>query len=758
MFTFSRHAQRRAFLLGSGLLAISAPARAAETAPAPQAAPDAELVVSGRRDKAQAEVQKTPASITLLSGDKLSQQGITTVRDLGNIVPNLFQQRTAVSYANTTFFLRGIGELDAQGEPSVPVYVDGIYTPKSLGSQSELLDIERVEVARGPQGQSFGHSAEGGTIRISTSVPDATPRLKAQAGYGTYNDARFGFAASGPLGGDFYGGLAANYHRRDGFSHNVTTGGDVNNVDYFTARGKLRYAPGEKLDVLLTLSGIRDRSTVRGVQNTLFGDREAHNQVYPYNKFDQLAASLDVNYRFSEHLKLESLTSAYGFYQRAFYDNTGDYYSRTSQLVTYQDRAYQEELKLTGTYDLADFTAGLYYFREEWYTNRRANIAANATNVPSAILYRPVYATIQQNTDNLAFYGQSAFHLSSALTLTLGIRYNWERHTQNNNLFNLASVNSNAANYLQVIYSDPASLIWSTGKLGQSWDTWAPRVAVDYRFSPHVLGYALRSEGTKSAGYDFRAQSAGTAGLLQASTPFAPERAINYEGGFKTEWLGGRLRANISGFYIDFRNIQITAFDPVTTISRRFNAGRGSSHGVEFESTALPFDGLQLDFNVSYLNARLDTFTGNVTSTSYAANPANPWYPGGFTLRTSAFSGARLPNSPVWQGRFAATWQVPLRIPGKLTANADANFQSASYNAITNNFSDRVPSQLFVNGQLTYTTRNDHWAYALSVRNLTNRQYAQGIGYVAATNGLPLYRAANYNDPRTILFTLTYRR
>lgn len=752
-------------LASSALLAIGTAAHAApdaEAAPGDEAVAPApaegettapELVVTGHADDAIQTVQRTPASITSLSGEKLAQQGISTIRELGNIVPNLFQQRTSVSYLNAVFSIRGVGEFDPQGEPSVPIYVDGVYIPKVLGSQQELLDIERLEVARGPQGQSFGHSAEGGTISITTTVPDKERKFKAQLAYGNYNDVRAGIAASGPLGGDFYGGVALSYHRRDGFDRNVTVGKDVNTVNYLAGRIKLRYAPGDRLDVILTISGVHDRSTVRGVQDLLRGNTNAYNQVYPWNRYDQLSASLAVRYALNDRLTLSSLTSAYGFHQHAFYDNTGDYYTRTSQLVTYKDRAYQEDLKLEGDSGIAHFTAGLYLFREEWYTNRRAIMAANAPVDPAALLYQPVYAQIQQNTDNIAPYAQAALALTPRATLTLGLRYNWERHSQANSLSWLvdsASHTATPSNILQVINNTPVGPpIWSTGNLHDSWDTWAPRIAFNYRFSSNVRGYVTRSEGTKSGGFDYRAQSAAT-GLRQASTPFNPERAINYEGGIKTEWAGGRLRANLSGFYIDFRNIQVTALDPVAQISRRFNAGRGKSHGIEFEGTAIPVQGLQLDFNASWLKARLDRYDGPVTSVTYA---------NGVRLYSSPRAGNALPNSPEWQARFAATWQVPVRMPGRWSLGGDVNYQSSSYSAITNNFSDLVPAQTYFNAALSYTTANEAWAFTLSGRNLANKRYAQGVGYVAASaTGDALYRSTNYNDPRTVLFTVTWKK
>jgi iron complex outermembrane receptor protein len=621
-------------------------------------------------------------------------------------VPNLFQQRTSVSYLNAVFSIRGVGEFDPQGEPSVPIYVDGVYIPKVLGSQQELLDIERLEVARGPQGQSFGHSAEGGTISITTTVPDKERKFKAQLAYGNYNDVRAGIAASGPLGGDFYGGVALSYHRRDGFDRNVTVGRDVNTVNYLAGRIKLRYAPGDRLDVILTISGVHDRSTVRGVQDALRGNTNAYNQVYPWNRYDQLSASLAVRYALNDRLTLSSLTSAYGFYQHAFYDNTGDYYARTSQLVTYKDRAYQEDLKLEGDSGIAHFTAGLYLFREEWYTNRRAIMAANAPVNPAALLYQPVYAQIQQNTDNIAPYAQAALALTPRATLT------WACATTGNATARpTAFVAGRQRQPHRQPVQHPASDQQHPRRPADLVDRQSPR-QLGHLGPAHRLRLSLLVErarlchalGRDQVGRLRLSRPVGGDRAAPGLHPFNPERAINYEGGIKTEWAGGRLRANLSGFYIDFRNIQVTALDPVAQISRRFNAGRGKSHGIEFEGTAIPVQGLQLDFNASWLKARLDRYDGPVTSVTYA---------NGVRLYSSPRAGNALPNSPEWQARFAATWQVPVRMPGRWSLGGDVNYQSSSYSAITNNFSDLVPAQTYFNAALSYTTANEAWAFAL---------------------------------------------
>ncbi|HEX7819066.1 MAG TPA: TonB-dependent receptor [Sphingobium sp.] len=719
---------------------------------------DTELVVVGRANERIGQVQEIPISITSLSGAKLEQQGITNIRELGNIVPNLFQPRTAVSYLNSSFFIRGVGETDAQGEPSVAVYVDGIYTPKNLGSQQELLDIERVEIFRGPQGQAFGHSAAGGAILITTNTPSETPVLKAQIGYGNYNDTRAGFAVSGPLATNVYGGLSASYHYRGGLDRNVTVGRDVNTIDYLAGRGKLRFTPTDKLDIIFTLAGVRDRSTARGVQNLLYNDQDAHNQIFPYNQYEQWSGNVEVKYEINDQLRLRSLTGLYGFNQTAFFDNTGDFYGRGSQLVRYEDRTWQQELQLIANLDKVDITTGLYAFREEWHTNRRANTATTPnTSNPASIGYLPVYSVIQQNTDNVALYGEAKVHPVEALTVTAGLRYNWERHSQQNSLSYLvaaAPYRSNIGNFLDVLYSDPKSQAWSVDKR-KSWGTWSPKFAIDYRWTPGVLTYASYSQGTKSAGYDYRAQTPNAAGQTQASTPYNPERVTNYEVGIKTEWLNGRLRANLTGFYIDFKDVQITTTDPALSITRRFNAGQASTRGLEFEATAIPVDGLQFDFNASYLDARLDSFSGIETRTPYAANA---YIPTAFVIRNSPFTGAKLPNAPEWQGRIASTWKLPVDLPGALVLQGDVNYQSSTYTDANNNFSAQLPAQTYVNAQVGYTTEDRHWTGTLSARNLANVRYAQGQGYTPDSAGLPVYRSTNYNDPRTVLFTITYRQ
>ncbi len=749
---------------GCVLLGAGTPVLAAE--PAQPAVLDA-VVVQGEKTliRRATDIQATPAAITGLSGAKLEEQGVGTVRDLGNIVPNLFQPRTAVSYLNSAFYLRGIGEPDAQGEPSVAVYFDDLYWPKNLGANVELLDIERVEIFRGPQGQSFGHSALAGVLRVLGTVPTEQTHFRGVAEVGNYANRKLAFAASGQLGASVLGSAAATVHKRGGFTPNVTVGRDTNDVDYSAARGRLVFKIAPDLEATVTAGAVRDGSTARGVQNLAYGDENAHNQIFPYNEYTSRALSASVNYALSPSWRLKLLAGYTHFDQNAFFDNTGDYYGRGSQLVRYIDTTHQGELQLQGSVGALELTAGLYTYSESWFTNRRANTAANAANDPALIRYRPVYTLIDQGTENRAAYAELKFKATPELSVTGGLRYNWEKHTHNNQLYNLvaaAPFQSTAANFLDVINAPPQAQVWDTGLLSRNWTTWAPKLSVDYQWRRGQLQYVSYSEGTKSAGYDYRAQGVTSNGQppAQAVLPFNPEKAKNLETGLKSDWLDGALRTNVAVFYTQFNDVQLTTTDPTQTpaVTRRFNAGKASTRGLELEGSWVPQDGLQFDLSAAWVKATLDRFDGAAATLSNI--PASSVNPNGLVLRSGPFAGADLPNAPKVQARLAVTWRLPVATAGSWVVNGSVSYQDKSFTDATNNPTVLVPAQTYLNGSISFIPGGGPWTVTLAGQNLANKRYVLGPGFTPqttpTTDGSAIYRTTNYNDPRTVTLSLKY--
>jgi iron complex outermembrane recepter protein len=734
------------------------PVTTANTAPPARTSVENVQVQGLSRARARrARLQHTAASISDLSAAKLNQLAVSSTRQISNLTPNMFQPRATVGYSNSNYFIRGIGELDPQGEPSVGTYIDGVYIPRTIGTMQELLDIEGIEVDRGPVGFTTGHQAEGGAVRISTVVPDNTTHFTAQAGYGSYNETQAGFAASGALVPDkITASLAVEHHARDGVDHNYTLDRDENDIDYTQARGKLRFTPTERLDITLAFDGTSDGSTNRGYGNLLNPYRYGlYSPVYPKNNYSEAGFTGTVSYALNDRLTLRSITGVRGYDDAGYYDNTGDLYARTSQLLQYSDRAYSEDAQLVGQYGRFSFTAGAYFLYEDWYTGRRANnvFGAQTTN-PALIRYQPVDAVIDQVTHNWALYGLAQYKITPSLSASLGLRWNWEQHS-NSEALNLLGPGSNGvvtvANDLATLYSappgsaPPGALAW-TAAARQSWSQLLPKGALEWTVAPRIMPYVSISQGSKSGGFDYRAQTPTALGQQQALLPYNPETVTTYELGVKSEPLRNRLTLNGAFFYNDFQDIQITTLDPSTGLSHRFNAGNGHSLGVEGETTAHILPRWEVDATASYLFAQLDSFDG-VFSRSVYAN--------GTAINNTPHSGERLPYAPRFQFDVSTNYVLPVPVPGEMRVAGDISYQTAIFTDALDNDQTRLPDQTFVNALISWRSPTRRWTATLAAKNILDRRYPQSLSYVQG-GGVPVYWAAAFNDPRTLFFSLRY--
>ncbi len=732
------------------------PASAAAAAPhakAPRARVQT-ITVSGVSHRAarHSKLQHTAASVSSLSSEKLSQLAITTTRQISNLTPNLFQPRATVGYSNSNYFIRGIGELDAQGEPSVGSYIDGIYLTRTIGTMQELLDIDEIEVDRGPVGFTTGHGAEGGAVRINTVVPDDVTHFTAQAGYGSYNEVQGGLAASGALlANQLYASLAVEHHQRDGVDHNYTLDRDENDIDYTQARGKLRATPNDRLDITLVFDGTADGSTNRGYGNLLNPYRYGlFSSIYPKNNYSEAGFTGTLAYRLDSHLTLRSVGGVRGYDDNGYYDNTGDLYARTSQLLHYGDRAYSEDAQLLGEYGRFSFTTGAYFLDEDWRTGRRANnVFGTQTNDAAAIRLQPVYAGIDQVTHNWALYGLAQYRITPNLNASVGLRWNWEQHSNSEVLSYLATGRKHtttAANELAVLYGAPPGAVAWTASARRSWSQLLPKGALQWTLAARIMPYVSISQGSKSGGYDYRAQTPTALGRQQALLPYDPETVTTYELGIKSEPFAHRLTLNGAWFYNDFQDIQVTTLDPSSGIARRYNVGNGHSLGVEGEASLHLLPGWDVDGTASYLFGQLDSFDGVFSRSAY---------PTGVALNNTPHAGERLPYSPRVQMDLSSSLVLPLRIPGALRLAGDVSYQGPVFTDALENDQTRLPDQVFLNTLIAWTSPARHWTATLSAKNLLDRRYPQSLSYAQGA-GVPVYWAAAFNDPRTLFFSLRY--
>ncbi|NVN01955.1 MULTISPECIES: TonB-dependent receptor [Asaia] len=707
-----------------------------------------------RADHLVNQAQKTAQSISVLTGDRLRALGVTDMRQISNLTPNLYQPRASVGYSATNYFIRGIGELDPQGEPSVGTYIDGVYLPRTLGTMQELLDIEAIAISRGPVGFTEGHQAEGGAVHITTEVPTNRTHVSALAGYGSYNEYRLSVAASGALLKDkIYASIALNHHGRGSIDHNYTLNRGENNIDYSQGRGKLRFTPNERLDITLAFDGTIDNSTNRGYGNLLTPYRYGlYSRIYPKNNYNEAGFTGNINYILDSHLTLHGTTGIRGYDMKGDYDNFGDTYIRASQLLSYRDRAYSQDVHLKGDYGRFSFTTGAFFFYEDWFTQRRANNAAGTqTNNSALIRYQPVYAVIDQLTRNWAVYGEAHYRLTPTLTATAGLRVNWENHSNSEQLSYLVAASpykQGVANNLQTLYSaTPGQQAWSAG-VTRSWTQLLPKGALTWQATSRLMPYVSISQGSKSGGFDYRAQTPTALGRLQALLPYKPEILTTYEIGAKTRPIPGILTANADIFYNDFQNIQVTTLDPASGLTRRYNAGKGHSVGAEFETTAQVTKGWEINGTASWLFAQLDSFAGTFSQTRLA---------NGQTLNGTPRAGGPLPYSPRFQMHAGTSYSFAVpRLPGAWRVGADISYQSSLFTDALTNAQTRLPAQTYVNAIAAWTSANHRWTVTVNGRNLLDHRYPQTLSFVQG-GGVPVYYAAAFNDPRTIYGSVEFR-
>lgn len=703
------------------------------------------------------EQQKTTSSSSVLAADRLEKLGVGSTLDLANITPNLYQPRNTMSYSAAQYFIRGIGELDAQGEPSVGTFLDGVYVTRNLGAMQELLDVESVQIDRGPV-IGTGHVVEGGAVRINSLVPDNQFRLATEAGYGSYNEWKAGLLASGPIVQDkLYASLAISHHSRDGTDYNTTLDRSVNDIDITQARAKLRYTHDERLNVTLSLYGTIDHSTNRGYGNFLNADKfDLISSIYPKNRFRQYGATLNSTYEIGDAFKLYAVTAFRGFDDDAIYENTGDRFARNSSPLTYNDQSYSQDLHLTDEIGHLDFTLGAYGQYEYWRTNRNVNVSTTRPGTPNAIIFTPVNAYIVQKNYNLSAYGEAKFHATDRLVLEAGLRFNWERHSTDETLSYLSAAGDHRTTVtdasqvpaeLAILFGQPQSVAWQASA-ARNWNQLLPHAGVTWEFRPDVRAYASITESVKSGGYDFRANS--PAAPLQATIPYDPERVTTYEVGLKTKPAhGARLNGDL--FWNQFSNIQISAYDPLTALSHRFNAGRGHSAGVEGEANLRLTSRWSFDATASYLHSLLDHYSGTYAQVLLA---------NGDILPTAAYSGASLPNAPKFQAEVSTRYHLPLGSIGSVDVGADMSYQSSTYLTSAASAYNRMPSETFVNASIGWTNADSRWSVTVFARNLLDRRYLVWRGF-STTTGSPAHTTfdtASFTDPRTIFASLKWHR
>ncbi|MBX9605151.1 MAG: TonB-dependent receptor [Gammaproteobacteria bacterium] len=768
-------------LLYSALLLVPDPASAA----APEGV-DAVVVTARLREE---DAQQVPIAMSVLDGDSLDLGNTTNLGQLTQLAPST--NFVSPNPRNTALTIRGLGSsvvAVAQAndglEPGVGYYVDGVYHARPATTAFDLLDLERVEILRGPQGTLFGKNTTAGALNIVTRAPSFERELRAELSAGNYGFVQSKFSATGALLGDQLAGrLSSITTRRDGVLRNVLRERDQNDIDNAAVRGQLLYQPRE--DFRLRLSG--DYQTIDTECCTQVFYRVGRTLKAPAPQYPALAAGqdyappsfdpydrltdIDAELAVMSHeggaaatadwwlgkLQLTSIT-AWRFWD---WDaaNDRDYTGLPIQLrqgIPSRQDQYSQELRVSAPLgQRAQGTAGFYAFHQ------RIDAAPGTGYGPLAAywLLGPPPAVPAELLDGYTSEGRSRFAATSyavfgeasrrvleRLDLTGGVRWTEEdKHGRfNTRVFGGLATRDPALVALQRSILRPQSY-----RAALTDGSASGRVAAAWHWRQDFMTYASWARGFKSGGINMSGLPLDANGLpAVAFAKVRPEEVTTYELGLKSHWLDERLTLNLALFHTEVRDFQANVVD----------SSPGALRGYLANIDKVRVKGAELDgaFNVSP-RWRLH-FAAAWTDAEYARYPNSPCPLEALLSATSVcdLSGRPLPATPRWAGSGASEYFRPVRLAGlagEAYARLEVSARSQVYGEPTDSRFGIIKGYGLVN-VVVGLRQQGPWDLSFWVRNLFADDYMQNITVQAGNSGLVV---GTPSDPRTYGMTLRLR-
>ena len=734
--------------------AFSPDAWAQEAASDDEAAPltilDEVIVTAQRRET---DRQDTPVAVTALSELQMERRGISRALDLSRQVPNLVASNNITLSGSNSYYLRGIGSLEslATFDPPVITYVDEVVDPRQIANNVNLLDIERVEVLRGPQGTLFGRNTTGGAISIVTRKPSPEFEVKGSASYGRFDEVTVKGSANVPLGDRVFSRVSAFYTDDDGWQRSAITDELYNGKQAYGARAALRleltdtirwdlsgdwqYQRGQTLSSIVDpVAAQTNRSSGRdgpwvlgsGNRNDVFlsnctdGDTpfewvrngctasevQGHN-IYSnlqIDTFEQVTINLISGYRNNEHRFVSPLRASLREGAELPLSTEG-----TSEMV-------QQELKLNGEAfgNRLTYVTGLFYLKEDNFTDFETSFATPEDGV-FLVLERN---RVENDSRSFAWYGQADLAVTERLTLTAGLR--WTREKKTIPFYGFTSDVFPAFDIDDIVALGTPDRVVTR--------QWTPRFVAQYAFSDDVMAYASATRGFKSGGWSARAREA------RFMIFFDKETVWSYEVGTRAEWFDRRLRTNATLFHVTYDDLQLPtlAFIPGPGDTPTFtttNVGKMRVRGVEMEASAVIAQGLSLYATVGLQDADYKTISQPAVDT-------------GILLDNDP---QRVPDVTLTIGGQYQTFVDALN--GDLYANVDAQVLSAYFVDSQNTPNARNPGHTTINAAIGYDTSDGLWGVQLSCRNCFGKRYFTD----------QLLDARFINDPMRWLLTVHFR-
>ncbi len=721
-----------------------------------------DIMVTARRY--EDKQQTTPISMSVWLADDIAARGISDISDLDQFTPNLSFDTTAPISGSSnaaSVFIRGVGQTDFlfTTDPGVGIYLDGVYIARSIGGVLNLIDIERVEVLRGPQGTVFGKNTIGGAINIITKKPDAILAGEGELTFGTFNRKDFRGSINVPIVDKFNSRFSLVSKNEDGYAKRLLTGQEMGGENEVSGRAAFNWLPKENFEINLNLDAsyadedsppetivsnnpaeIGALSTVfaGGAYNSLIGGGPSSIPAVPFNllpglpanttpydsrwltndlftnngtgptgsEFTIFGASLTWNWDL-DNFSVKSI-SAFRYLDTRFgRDPDGSPLTIVHTENEMQHEQWSQEVQLYGQSfnDRLNWLTGFYYLNEDGTDRLTVPFVDETFQIYQQLgiacaLGNPCPNIFGLFMPEALIKNESiAAYFEGTYDLTKKLSFTAGlRWTQDTRALD--------ATIYPLGFIGVASTEFVPNAASETFSNLSPRVSVEYQWTNDLMTYLSYSEGFKSGGFNQRYGQAIPDGF---PTSFEPEEAQTIETGFKIELFDHRLRINAAAFFSEYENIQVVVFD--SGIPRTINAAAGEIKGFELETTFIPTVNWLLQASYGYIDAEYTELDTQVVG-SFGTPITNP------LSLDMAFV-----NTPEHSLSLGIEYFQQLRDLGALTWRMDISYRSEWANDTVNTpelIQSGVP--LF-NPRLTFTPENDNWEITAFVNNLTDEEY-----------------------------------
>ena len=674
-----------------------------------------EIIVTAQRREER--LQDVPIAISVLNSEKMELLGLESTKQIFQVTPGM-------TLVNSNGFLnpriRGVGSTSAGPgvENSVAVYVDGVYLASSPATALSLINVERVEVLKGPQGTLFGRNATGGLIHVITKDPQDSFAGEARFGYGNYETSKGSLYVTGPIATGISADISASVDTAgNGFGTNYATGGDSYKVTRDLAvRSKWLLNIGDSTDVRLMLnySSLRTASPsfapVSGTRTSSFpsiflpkSPWDVSTDIEPFHNVNSGGAALKLNHDLG-FATLTSLSAYNTVHYETLFD--GDIGPTPSTSVYYKidHDQFTQELQLTSNgHGKFEWIVGAYYFDMNAayapYILKIGGFPGGApfslerTNLPTA------------TARSIAGYAQATYQFLPDTSFTAGVRYTDEVRKLDGTITNRTAVSTNVTPF--------------SDKTTKNVPTW--RLVLAHQFNSDVMGYASYNRGFKSGGY-----TPGSPTLKA----YLPEYLDAFEFGLKTTLLDGKLTLNSAGYLYKYKNIQVNTYlSGVAAII--YNGAEAEIYGTDINFDFAATRNFKIFGGLSLIHDRFTSFPAAVigrfnTNGTTSANPGSA-------------TGNKLPSTPDMTFSLGASIDVPTSF-GKITFAANNTYNDGYFTEPDNLL--RQDSYNYLNGSLTFYSIDDRFSLKFWGTNLFNKAV---VGSFNVSGGGAI---VGYQDPR----------